>query len=1600
MRRHVILRSLLALAVFSSVSGNVSAAPVASGQSLPASPVVDASNVLRAHAIHGVFDELLIPVSKPSKEEFADLTAVIAQYRNGPRLGQVALFDEFLGRWPQTPYRLAILSGTGNKLYRAGYFTSAIDRWTEVWRSRHLADSISVIRPVVDRSIGELIQMRARVGHLAELRQLLDEVSGRPLTGVATELVADARQGLWVMENNPGVAYLCGPLALANALETLKPQDAANLSRLRAHKSGPKGVTLAELSALGKPLEHNWVPVYRGAGTDVPVPSVVHLKINHYTAVVGFDGQRYHLKDPTFGRDLWVTKEALAQEASGFFVLPAERVPASWRVATAAEQSSVYGRGYTGAGTDRATATDDVKAKKNQCDSTGCAQYNVHSMLVSLNIEDTPAAYKPSRGPEIKFKVVYNQRDKGDDAVSAGFSNLGRKWSHEWLSYIQDDPQNSGANVLRFMPGGGSREEVSFNSSTGSYAPSRRDLSVLVKTSSQPIRYEHRMPDGSKLVYAQTNGATSAPRYVLLTEKIDPQGNTVRLHYDTSNRLTRIEDAAGQSTSLDYNAAQSPYLISAVHMPAGISAHFGYNTDGRLESITDAVGLVSSFEYGSSASADFIKAMETPYGRTTFESWEDGIWRRLVVTDPMGLKERFEFRHRDSGVPYSDTVAPPGYLNEHMYWRNSFYWNKRAYELYVQGRDESPDYGKAEISHFLHSGNTTSQTLESTVAYPDRRIWYRYPGQQNTIYEGSSDLPAEVARVLPDGTTQATKYEYNQRGLRTRVVDPVGRDIYFDYADNGLDLLEIRRKVTPSSYKTMLKMTYNAQRLPSSVTDESGKTTTYTYNQYGQVASYTDPLGNATQYAYDSRGYLESIRNASGRVLVSFAHDDAGNVASQTDSEGRTVSYEYDKLNRKIRADYPDGTSESWGYDKLDMARYTNRANATWTYTYNENRELIQVTEPVSAFTTRTLSMTYFPDGTLHTLQDGVGSTTTWERDLRGRVTKKIYANGKGYTQTFDTAGRLESRTDARGQIKRWEYTTDDRIASVKASNAVKATPDVTYVWDAYYPRITSMTDGAGTTAYSYWAAGSNGAGKLQCAEGPWTSVGVCYVYDALGRLSNRYVSTASGSDGSTWRYDALSRVTEERLGQLGVFKYAYRGDTSLVASRLNPNGSEVEFEYGGPSEDHRLEEISHGLNFGRMGGVYKYQSNSLGLVTNAITFNSQGVQNLNESYTYDSLGRLLILNRKLPDAANSGVAYNLYGFDAADNLLQVWSNGNAAADVGSDFLVNALNQATQQDGATLTYDDNGNTLSSHGKVYAWDGHDRLVSAGTAANPNRSQWRYDGLDRRVQATDNGVITRYLWCGDDICAVLDGANKAKAYLYGSRGEFNAGRALLYSEDRLGNVRHVHEAKTGKWLLSLDYEAYGGVRDAACATPADCGMLLNGRLSKGYAGLYWHWPSGLYLAHYRAYDPGVKRWLNRDPIEEEGGLNLYAYVEGDPQNSYDPEGYSGRIPKNFGKDKKMNPVPDPTKKAEEKAARDEGFSEFLKCVFYKNCEAEKAIRDNLVCLRSECVTKDGCRFISDVGGGVSNMYDPDTTICSCVRVGILPGGAKDSRRLPGL
>jgi RHS repeat-associated protein len=84
--------------------------------------------------------------------------------------------------------------------------------------------------------------------------------------------------------------------------------------------------------------------------------------------------------------------------------------------------------------------------------------------------------------------------------------------------------------------------------------------------------------------------------------------------------------------------------------------------------------------------------------------------------------------------------------------------------------------------------------------------------------------------------------------------------------------------------------------------------------------------------------------------------------------------------------------------------------------------------------------------------------------------------------------------------------------------------------------------------------------------------------------------------------------------------------------------------------------------------------------------------------------------------------------------------------------------------------------------------------------------------------------------------------------------------------------------GTVVARYDYDPYGRSTTVLGTTPTDF----------NFTGLYRHSKSNLDLAVYRAYDPDLGRWLNRDPIAEKGGINLYGYVKNDVINAGDVSG----------------------------------------------------------------------------------------------------------------
>lgn len=1416
-----------------------------------------------------VFDEPLIPMSgQTAPAENRLLADALLAYADRTDPDDFSSLTQFVEGFPESPWRTSLLLHLGTEYYHHGYYSRALDAWEQGWAAAaNVHDGKG--KPQADRILGELARMYSKLGRMRELDAVLDLADERDLQGPATQLIGAAKGALWMMENKPDFCFKCGPLALERIQRRHNPSKTGHAAIIDA-RSGTNGFSLREVAELSRVTDMNYQMAFRSPGARFIVPSVVHWKLGHFAALVEReDGNgRLLAQDDTFGDSVWITPEAVEAEGSGYFLVPRGSLPEGWRAVDDDEGHRVWGKGFVDGQYPGATTPYD---RRTGCPgaggglSRGMATYDFHALLASLIVDDTPVGYNPPVGPAIQFMASYHHREANQPATFS-YSNLGPKWTCNWLSYITDSPGSPNADVKLYVDGGGTLEFSGFSAGTGSYRVEVMSQTRLVKLSS--ASYELQFADGSKKQYQRSDGSAGSTRRVFLSRIIDPGGNAAELNYDAQLRITNIVDAIGQATTLLYTNAAYPFAITSVTDPFGRTAHFQYNESGLLIRITDVMGFVSEFAYGT---GQFMNALTTPYGTTTFASGAvpgGGNGSAFIqATDPIGQTERAEFYQGSGAYPHylPNPEVPRGLatFNRFMDGRNSYYWDKKAYA------EAAGNYLKARNYHWVHYAVNSASPIPETVKEPlENRVWYNYPGQPtnwgapyylNSAYAGAMNKPSIVARILDDGTTQLSSYEYNALGNMTKSIDPVGRTFSYVYATNNVDLLEVR--MTRGAKNELLRRTiYNAQHLPVAMTDAAGQTTTNTYNARGQLTSTRNPLGQTTTFTYDTNGYLVAVNGPIAGTTndLTLTYDSAGRARTLTFPLNYTLTYDYDALDRVTQVAYPDGTFEQFVYDRLDVGAIRNRLGQWTTNTYNAVRQLTDSRDPMGRIT----RYSWCHCGSPESVTDPMGRTTSWQYDLQGRTIAKMYPDGSTVSYEYDHArGLLKSKRDEMGQQTVYDYYPDNNLKQITYRNTTIPTPGVGFTYDSDYDRVSTMHDGAGTTQYSYHPISVPpiaGAGALQSVSGPLPNSIVAYQYDAVGRVVSRAINGVA----ERHTYDAAGRIVTV-TNTLGTFQYSFVDTTPRVASVSYPNGQTNLYSYYGNAGDQRLLQATHRKPDGSTLSSFGYAYDALSRIT-SWTNAWDNLPSRVWNFDYDAASQL---TAALYRENSLTISSNHYRYDPAGNRTHAALNG-----ITNQFEHNALNQLIS-----------GNPAPEAGITYEWDGAHRLAAINQGHH--RSEFSYDGLDRRVRIVEktNGAViadTRYLWCGRELSQARD-ANGTVLRRFFRQGETISGGSgttnLFYTRDHRDSVREALDS-SGLLRARFDYDPYGLRSTLAGAS----------QTSFGFGGHFRHSPSGLNLTLYRAYDVRAGRWLSRDPLEELAGLNLYAYVSNDPVNKIDPTG----------------------------------------------------------------------------------------------------------------
>ena len=730
---------------------------------------------------------------------------------------------------------------------------------------------------------------------------------------------------------------------------------------------------------------------------------------------------------------------------------------------------------------------------------------------------------------------------------------------------------------------------------------------------------------------------------------------------------------------------------------------------------------------------------------------------------------------------------------------------------------------------------------------------------------------------------------------------------------------------------------YNSIHLPATATSGALQDTDFTYNSLGQPLTITNAKNETTTFVYDSTAKtLTSVTGAISGATTSFTYDAIGRVETVTTSDGYVVEFAYDALNRLVSKTYPDSTTETFTYDRLDLTQVKDRLGRITRHFYDGYGRRIATRDPAG----RTVSYVWCKCGVLDALVDAKGNRTTWERDINGRVTREIRADGTTDTlYTHDGSGRLSTVTDPMDQVTTYTYNIDDSLASTAFTDEVIATPDISHTYDTYYPRPATMVDGNGTTTYSYVAAGTNGAGALASVDGPFSNDTINYTYDELSRVATRMLN----STGTEITYDALGRLSSLEF-PIGTFDYTYVGQTGRRATVTYPNSQTTEYSYLDDEHDFRLQTIHHknpsaatlskfDYTYDVVGNILTWRQERAGSAAKIYTFTHDLVDQLTsavltdtstpatilkrQAWSYDEAGNRTVdqtddavfasshdaMNRLQSRAPGGPVVFagslNEAGtvtidgkpaeVDASNNFRGTATLSGATTTVTLKAKDASGNETTKQyevdtSGSTTsyTYDANGNLTSDSTKSYFWNALNQLVEVKQGST-TIATFEYDGGGRRTEKVAAGLTHQYIYDAEDIVEERISGTSSDTIRYYHGVGIDDPLARKNSADVVtyylaDHLGSIVEETNASGAVTLDreYDPWG--------------VALQGASTSGHAFTGREWDAEADLSFYRAryYSAIAGQFISDDPLGENTGSNRARYVEDAPLSLRDPYG----------------------------------------------------------------------------------------------------------------
>lgn len=828
----------------------------------------------------------------------------------------------------------------------------------------------------------------------------------------------------------------------------------------------------------------------------------------------------------------------------------------------------------------------------------------------------------------------------------------------------------------------------------------------------------------------------------------------------------------------------------------------------------------------------------------------------------------------------------------------------------------------ATTRHYL-TDNSAAATSESQRV---RLTGFPASGPERTV---SETVATDVAGNSTTSTTSVDRAaKKTTEKTNTPESDVDGTSTYV----NGL-----LQKSTPATPEDATAFEYDALGRPVKVTSPRSGITTKDYYPTGQLKSVSEHNGGAaytTEYEYYAGGHvssgrLKSQKNAAGRKTY-FGYNSRGELVQTWGDASYPLEYVYDAYGQRTEL-HTFRAGHNWGAAMWPAAT-TGAADVT-RWVYQDATGLLTQKQDAAL---KGATYTYDEAGRLKTRRwartDGLGNplSSTYSYDpLTGELAGIDYSDvTPDVTFGYDRGGRQTNVTDAagarvRGFNARGELQTEQatgglldqvqtqvnydqylRRQSLQAARGPTTLASQTYTYDPA-SRLSTISSGAQTATYTYHPTRGLLTGTTFTG-----GTSITRTHDALGRLESITNSPAAGAPrGHAYALNNLHQRTRATREDGSYWSYGYNDRGELESGKKywadNTPVWGNQTEYGYDSIGNRKSAKSGGNELGGL-RPSTYTTNALNQYT------QRGVAGaVDVTGTAHAAATVSVNNQA---AARKGeyfyreLAVNNAAGPASAQVNVVGARQNYGAG-GEDAVSERGGRAFVPRAAeSFTYDADGNLTSDGRWQYSWDAESRLVGMETIASvpaeaKARLEFSYDWMGRRIAKTvyawnaaastyQPQSVTKFVYDGWNVLAELGGDNSLlRSFSWGQSisggdeaGEGGSllsisegGNTYLVGYDGAGNVTTLVKAGDGSVAASYDYDPFGNTLMSAGEYAASNPYRFSTKYTDAESGLAYY--------GFRYYNPQTGRWINRDPLGEEGGDNLYAFVENNALSNSD-------------------------------------------------------------------------------------------------------------------